>query len=120
MRKISMRQAINEALHIALNSDDTILTFGEDIAVYGGQLRCSYDLHEHFGEKRVFDTPIYTTFTPIIRRIIEIYADLCLCAKKCALPKTGRIFVLWEKYKGRVYLFLKWNGSRIPPITPTS
>lgn len=58
MRKISMRQAINEALHIALNSDDTILTFGEDIAVYGGQLRCSYDLHEHFGERRVFDTPI--------------------------------------------------------------
>lgn len=53
-----MRQAINEALHIALNSDDTVLTFGEDIAIYGGQLRCSYDLHDHFGESRVFDTPI--------------------------------------------------------------
>ena len=58
MRKISMRQAINEALHIALNSDGTIFTCGEDLAAYGGQLRCSYGLLEHFGEKRVFDTPI--------------------------------------------------------------
>lgn len=58
MRKISMRQAINEALSTALNSDETIFTCGEDLAVYGGQLRCSYDLLEHFGEKRVLDMPI--------------------------------------------------------------
>ena len=58
MKKMTMRQAINEALHTAMNSDDSIITFGEDIAVYGGQLRCSYDLYEHFGKKRVFDTPI--------------------------------------------------------------
>ena len=58
MRKISMREAVNEALHIAFNSDSNIITMGEDIAVYGGQLRCSYDLVEHFGENRVIDTPI--------------------------------------------------------------
>lgn len=58
MRNITMRQAINEALHIALSSDEAIFTCGEDIAAYGGQLRCSYDLLEHFGARRVFDTPI--------------------------------------------------------------
>ena len=58
MRKISMREAINEALHIAFNSDPSIFSAGEDIAVYGGQLRCSYDLIKNFGEKRIFDTPI--------------------------------------------------------------
>lgn len=58
MRKISMRQAVNEALHIAFNSDEKIFTMGEDIAVYGGQLRCSYDLVENFGNERVMDTPI--------------------------------------------------------------
>ncbi|HMR64920.1 MAG TPA: alpha-ketoacid dehydrogenase subunit beta [Anaerolineae bacterium] len=58
MRKLSMRQAVNEALHIAFNSDSSIFTIGEDIATYGGQLRCSYDLLEHFGEDRVRDTPI--------------------------------------------------------------
>ena len=63
MRKISMRQAVNEALHIAFNSDERIFTIGEDIAVYGGQLRCSYDLLDHFGAERVRDTPclLYTS-----------------------------------------------------------
>lgn len=58
MRKISMREAINEALHIAFNSDTNIYSIGEDIAVYGGQLRCSYDLIKNFGEKRIMDVPI--------------------------------------------------------------
>ena len=40
MRKISMREAINEAMHIAFHSDPNVFTMGEDIAVYGGQLRC--------------------------------------------------------------------------------
>lgn len=58
LRKLSMRQAVNEALHTAFNSDENIFTIGEDIAVYGGQLRCSYDLLDHFGAERVRDTPI--------------------------------------------------------------
>ncbi len=61
MRKISMRQAVNEALHTAFNSDDRVFTIGEDIAVYGGQLRCSYDLLDNFGPERVRDTPISET-----------------------------------------------------------
>lgn len=58
MRKISMREAINEALHTAFNSDKDIFSIGEDIATYGGQLRCSYDLLDNFGKDRVRDTPI--------------------------------------------------------------
>ncbi|OUQ26669.1 alpha-ketoacid dehydrogenase subunit beta [Lachnoclostridium sp. An131] len=58
MRKISMREAINEAMHIAFHSDPNVFTMGEDIAVYGGQLRCSYDLYDNFGSERVRDTPI--------------------------------------------------------------
>lgn len=61
MRKISMREAVNEALHIAFQSDGRIFTMGEDIAVYGGQLRCSYGLVENFGPERVMDTPISET-----------------------------------------------------------
>lgn len=53
-----MREAINEAMHIAFHSDPNVFTMGEDIAVYGGQLRCSYDLVENFGSNRVRDTPI--------------------------------------------------------------
>lgn len=61
MAKISMREAINDALHTALNSDPAVFTMGEDIAVYGGQLRCSYDLLDNFGPERVRDTPISET-----------------------------------------------------------
>ena len=57
MRKLSMREAVNEALHIAFNSDERIFTAGEDIAVYGGQLRCLRFV-KNFGGKRVLDTPI--------------------------------------------------------------
>ena len=58
MSKISMREAINQAMHIAFHSDPDVFTMGEDIAVYGGQLRCSYDLYENFGAERVRDTAI--------------------------------------------------------------
>lgn len=58
MRMLSMREAVNEALHIAFASDPDVFTLGEDIAVYGGQLRCSYNLLENFGPERVRDTPI--------------------------------------------------------------
>ena len=58
MKKMSMRDAINDAMHTAFNSDPNVFTMGEDIAVYDGQLRCSYDLYENFGGERVRDTPI--------------------------------------------------------------
>ena len=61
MRKLSMREAVNEALHIAFTTDDSVFAMGEDIAVYGGQLRCSYGLMENFGVERVIDTPISET-----------------------------------------------------------
>lgn len=61
MRNLSMRAAVNEALHIAFQSDERVFTMGEDIAVYGGQLRCSYDLLDNFGAERVMDTPISET-----------------------------------------------------------
>lgn len=61
MREITVRDAINEALEIALNSSDDIFLMGEDIARYGGQLRCTANLVDYFGEERVRDTPISET-----------------------------------------------------------
>lgn len=58
MANISVREAINDALHTAMRSSKDIYMMGEDIAHYGGQLRCTYGLVEEFGEERVRDAPI--------------------------------------------------------------
>lgn len=42
---------------IALETDDSAVVFGEDVA-FGGVFRCSQTLREQFGEDRVFNTPL--------------------------------------------------------------
>lgn len=68
-RPLSMLQAINEALHQAMEHDDSIVTYGEDISggaglapphegVMGGTFGATKGLLESFGPERVRDTPI--------------------------------------------------------------
>jgi len=54
---MNMFQAINNAMEIALDTDDTSMIFGEDVA-FGGVFRCSTGLREKFGPDRVFNTPL--------------------------------------------------------------
>lgn len=49
--------AINDAMSIAMETDDTAIVFGEDVA-FGGVFRCSQNLREKFGNDRVFNTPL--------------------------------------------------------------
>jgi pyruvate dehydrogenase E1 component beta subunit len=57
MRKISMRQAIQEALMEEMERDPAIVLFGEDVGKFGGVFGVTAGLQEKFGN-RVFDTPI--------------------------------------------------------------
>jgi len=52
-----MFTAINNAMEVALQTDDTAIMFGEDVA-FGGVFRCSVDLQDKFGRDRVFNTPL--------------------------------------------------------------
>lgn len=54
---MNLFQAINDALSLALASDDSVLLFGEDVA-FGGVFRCSMNLAEKYGTDRVFNTPL--------------------------------------------------------------
>lgn len=49
--------AINNAMSIALRTDDSAVVFGEDVA-FGGVFRCTQGLREEFGPDRVFNTPL--------------------------------------------------------------
>jgi 2-oxoisovalerate dehydrogenase E1 component beta subunit len=55
---VTMAQAINRALNDAMEADDRVLIFGEDVGILGGVFRVTDKLQETFGEDRVFDTPL--------------------------------------------------------------
>lgn len=55
---ITMADAINQALHQAMEADPAMLVLGEDVGVAGGVFRITAGLHERFGDERVIDTPI--------------------------------------------------------------
>ncbi|VVT57573.1 uncharacterized protein SAPINGB_P005763 [Magnusiomyces paraingens] len=55
--QVNMYQAINDALKTAMETDETAVLFGEDVA-FGGVFRCSMGLQERFGADRVFNTPL--------------------------------------------------------------
>ena len=52
------REALNKALDEVMAVDDTVVTLGEDVGLYGGSFRVTEGLVEKYGEKRVIDTPI--------------------------------------------------------------
>jgi len=56
-RKMNMFTAINDAMAIAMEKDETACVFGEDVG-FGGVFRCADGLAEKFGEDRVFSTPL--------------------------------------------------------------
>lgn len=53
-----MAAAINRALADALDADESVLVFGEDVGPLGGVFRVTDGLAARFGEARVFDTPL--------------------------------------------------------------
>ncbi|KAI9246380.1 thiamine diphosphate-binding protein [Sporodiniella umbellata] len=55
--KMNLFQAVNDALSIALTTDDKAAIFGEDVS-FGGVFRATSGLAEQFGRDRVFNTPL--------------------------------------------------------------
>ncbi|GAA3987976.1 alpha-ketoacid dehydrogenase subunit beta [Allokutzneria multivorans] len=57
-QEMSMSAALNRALADALEADERVLVFGEDVGPLGGVFRVTDGLNARFGEQRVFDTPL--------------------------------------------------------------
>jgi 2-oxoisovalerate dehydrogenase E1 component beta subunit len=51
-------EAIREGLWEEMERDPNVFLLGEDIGIYGGAFKVTAGFLEHFGEKRVVDTPI--------------------------------------------------------------
>jgi 2-oxoisovalerate dehydrogenase E1 component beta subunit len=51
-------EAIRQGLWEEMERDDSVFVMGEDIGAYGGAFKVTKGFLEHFGERRVIDTPI--------------------------------------------------------------
>lgn len=58
MPEMTYRDALNLALKEEMRRDPTVVTWGEDVALYEGSFKVTRGLLAEFGEERVKDTPI--------------------------------------------------------------
>ncbi|WP_309102197.1 alpha-ketoacid dehydrogenase subunit beta [Microbacterium sp.] len=56
--RMTMAAALNRALADALEEDQSVVVFGEDVGALGGVFRITDGLTARFGEERCFDTPL--------------------------------------------------------------
>ena len=55
---MNMVQAINSALALEMEADDSVVLLGEDVGAVGGVFRATDGLLDRFGADRVIDTPL--------------------------------------------------------------
>ncbi|WP_370201108.1 alpha-ketoacid dehydrogenase subunit beta [Roseibium sp.] len=58
MTRRTMIEAIQNAQELAMEADERVVVFGEDVGYFGGVFRCTAGLQKKFGKQRCFDTPI--------------------------------------------------------------
>jgi pyruvate dehydrogenase E1 component beta subunit len=58
MARITMRQAITDALREEMQRDESVFIMGEEVGVWGGTYAVTRGFFDEFGERRVRDTPI--------------------------------------------------------------
>lgn len=58
MARITMREAISQALWEEMERDPKVFILGEEVGVWGGTYAVTRGFYDHFGSKRVKDTPI--------------------------------------------------------------
>src|SRR5688500_5611891 len=58
MPELLLVEAVNDALHVEMERDDTVMVLGEDVGTLGGVFRATAGLQRRFGPDRCVDTPL--------------------------------------------------------------
>jgi pyruvate dehydrogenase E1 component beta subunit len=58
MNKITVREALRDAMAECMREDSRVMLMGEDVAQYNGSYKVSRGLLDEFGSDRVVDTPV--------------------------------------------------------------
>jgi pyruvate dehydrogenase E1 component beta subunit len=56
--ELSIVEAVNDAFHVELARDESVMVMGEDVGRAGGVFRATVGLRDRFGPNRCFDTPL--------------------------------------------------------------
>ncbi len=88
VEKLTLVQAVRDAMAEAMRRDPTVLVMGEDVGPNGGVFRATEGLQEEFGEERVMDTPL---------------AESAIVGTAVALAMTGWRPVVEIQFMGFVY-----------------
>ena len=57
-RELLLVEAVNDALHVELARDESVMVLGEDVGRLGGVFRATAGLRDRFGPDRCVDTPL--------------------------------------------------------------
>jgi pyruvate dehydrogenase E1 component beta subunit len=57
-KRITMREAISQALWEEMERDERVFIMGEEVGVWGGTYAVTKGFYDHFGAERIKDTPI--------------------------------------------------------------
>ncbi|HJU47176.1 MAG TPA: alpha-ketoacid dehydrogenase subunit beta, partial [Gaiellaceae bacterium] len=57
-RELTLVEAVNDALHVELERDPSVLVLGEDVGRAGGVFRATAGLRDRFGAERCVDVPL--------------------------------------------------------------
>jgi pyruvate dehydrogenase E1 component beta subunit len=58
MAKLTIVEAVRDALEVEMGRDDKVIVLGEDVGVDGGVFRATDGLQKKYGDHRVIDTPL--------------------------------------------------------------
>lgn len=58
MAELTLLEAINDAFHVELGRDESVMVLGEDVGRAGGVFRATAGLRDKFGADRCVDTPL--------------------------------------------------------------
>lgn len=104
MSELEFRTAIRDALDEELERDETVIFYGEDVAVAGGVFAATGGLFEKYGDRRVFDTPIselaitgsaFGAAVTGLRPVIEImFGDFLYLSMDSLLNQSAKFFFL--------------------------
>ena len=86
--KLTIAQAVRDAMRDEMTRDETVLVLGEDVGVDGGVFRATDGLIEEFGPERVIDTPL---------------AESAIIGMSVGLAATGMRPVAEIQFMGFVY-----------------